>query len=61
MPADKAMAPFPDSTADTVHEIVVASIHRLIAKRLADKQAGLAVPQRRRRGRPRNETTAGSP
>jgi hypothetical protein len=42
-------------------KIVVASIHRLIAKRLADKQAGLAVPQRRRRGRPRNETTTGSP
>jgi hypothetical protein len=40
-------------------KIVVASIHRLIAKRLADKQAGLAVPQRRRRGRPREASAAG--
>jgi hypothetical protein len=34
-------------------KIVVASIHRLIAKRLASKQSSNDVPQPRRRGRPR--------
>jgi hypothetical protein len=39
-------------------KIVVASIHRLIAKRLADKQAGLAVPPHHRHGRPREAAAA---
>ena len=42
-------------------KIVVASIHRLIAKRLASTQSSNDGPQPRRRGRPRKETTAGSP
>jgi hypothetical protein len=41
-------------------KIVVASIHRLIARRLAAKQGIDDVQRPRRRGRPRKETTAGS-
>ena len=39
-------------------KITVASIHRLIARRLAAEKARIAAPQsRRRRGRPRKMTT----
>jgi hypothetical protein len=41
-------------------KIVVASIHRLIAKRLASKQGSKDAPERRRRGRLHKESAAGS-